>query len=262
MRDELLSIKAGTKSFGAVKALDGVDLQVCSGEVTGVVGPNGSGKTTLFNCVTGFTRFDSGQVLWDGQDVTAWAPDRLARRGIVRTFQQVRLFPELSVLENVRRAILCRSGFRSRRGPDSALPHDEWEVLRFAGLAEIGGSSVSEVSYGSQRLAAVAMAIAAEPRLLMLDEPAAGLHASEIDQLGDLLLRLQEAGVTILIIDHNMRFLLPLCRRVVVLDAGTKLMEGSAEEVQNDERVMEVYLGTQSSKRDASEGDSEQSNLS
>ena len=234
-------------------------------ELVGLIGPNGSGKTTLFNCISGFERIGSGSVEWNGHDVTHWSPDRRSRAGLVRTFQQVMVFPEMSVLANIAQAIRCagssgklshadgsRQGYLTTVRAKFALGAGYREAaLRTADIAGLGSlarasdAPVSELSHGSQRLLGVAMALATGPSLLMLDEPAAGLHDDEIAVLGDVLAGLPATGVSVLVIDHNMKFLLGLCTRIVVLDSGEKLVEGAPSDVIANPKVIDVYLGSQ-----------------
>jgi branched-chain amino acid transport system ATP-binding protein len=240
------------KSFGAVRAVNGVSFEVRPREVVGLIGPNGSGKTTVFNCLSGFERLDGGTVIWRGRDVGRWPPDRRTRLGLVRTFQQVMVFPEESVLRNITLAIRCArtaaSPARRMRGDAAAdVRQAALRIADTAGLGELARGSpvpVGDLSYGSQRLLGVAMALSTRPGLLMLDEPAAGLHDDETRLLAKVLAELPKVGVSVLLIDHNMRFLLGLCQRLVVLESGEKLAEGTPEEIVKDDRVIEIYLGS------------------
>lgn len=240
----LLRAEGITKTFGAVRALNGVSISVTKGRILGLIGPNGSGKTTLFHCISGFLPMTSGRVVWQGQQVTGRRPEVLARLGLVRTFQHVMMFPELTVLEGVERAQQCGSR-RLRNIPgDTSLPTDPGEIIELAGLGAHRDQTMGVAPYGIQRLANVAMALATAPDLLMLDEPVAGLHPEESVLLDALLRRIRDLGGTTLIIDHNMPFLMPLCDRISVLDAGENLFDGSPAEVRASEAVAEVYLGS------------------
>jgi branched-chain amino acid transport system ATP-binding protein len=230
-----------SKSFGDVRAVQDVDLEIGADEIVGLIGPNGSGKTTLFHCMTGFQRPDAGRITWLGRDVTRWSPNRLAHQGIGRTFQHTMTFPDSTVLENVRRAIRCRgaAGFR-----DATVTAKAREALETCDLSEVADRVVQDLPHGFQQLTGVAMVVAVEPRLVMMDEPAAGLHQSEQDRLGALVLRLRSLGISVAIIDHNMPFLLPLCDRMVVLDAGRVIATGRPDEIRRNPQVLEVYLGS------------------
>ncbi len=239
----LLSVRALTKSFGGNKALDGIDLAIDEGLIWGLIGPNGSGKTTLFNCITGFVKIDSGSVLWRGRSIVGATPDRLARMGLVRSFQQVMSFPELTVAESILRAKHLRASLGRREAPNEGIPEDVGELLALGGLEDMGDHVVGELSYGLQRLVNVTMAAATRPWMLMLDEPVAGLHPSEARRLARLVRALNAAGTTPLVIDHNVSFIAGLCDRVIVIDAGRNLTEGTPAEVRKDQRVIDVYLG-------------------
>lgn len=240
----LLRAEGITKTFGAVRALNGVSISVAKGRILGLIGPNGSGKTTLFHCISGFLPMTSGKVIWQGDQVTGRRPEVLARLGLVRTFQHVMMFPELTVVEGVERAQQCGSRRLRDTSRGTGLPVDADEIIELAGLASHRDQTMGVAPYGIQRLANVAMALATAPDLLMLDEPVAGLHPEESALLDALLRRIRDLGGTTLIIDHNMPFLMPLCDRISVLDAGENLFEGSPSEVRSSAAVAEVYLGS------------------
>jgi branched-chain amino acid transport system ATP-binding protein len=239
----LLRAEGITKTFGAVRALNGVSISVTRGRILGLIGPNGSGKTTLFHCISGFLPMTSGEVIWQGDRVTGRRPEVLARLGLVRTFQHVMIFPELTVLEGVERAQQCGSRRLRDASGGTGLPVEAAEIIELAGLSSHRDRTMGVAPYGIQRLANVAMALATAPDLLMLDEPVAGLHPEESALLDTLLRRIRDLGGTTLIIDHNMPFLMPLCDRISVLDAGENLFEGSPAEVRASEATAEVYLG-------------------
>jgi ABC-type branched-subunit amino acid transport system ATPase component len=233
----------GYRSFGAVQALAGVNLEVRRGEVLGVVGPNGSGKTTLFNCLTGRFRLTKGRVLWRGADITRWPMDKIARAGLVRTFQQSMYFGSASVRENVAMSLtIARSAIQ--RDSANSIPTDLEGLLSFTNLQSLADWPSSVLSHGSLRQLGVALALAVRPDLLLLDEPAAGLNDAEGRELASLLRRVRESGVTLVVVDHDMGFLMPLVDRMVVLSAGRKLTEGSPAEVRADPAVITAYLGT------------------
>ena len=231
-----LEINGLRKTFGGVVALDGVDLSIDPDEILGIVGPNGSGKTTLFNVVTGALKPTAGSVHWRGEDISGLPAHRIARKGLVRTFQQAMSFPALSVGENI--LIAHEHGAAAGRKGMSTL-----EILRFVGLDGRENEMAGSMPFGNLRRLGLALALAARPILLLLDEPAAGLNDSETEQLAEIILQLPGRGVGVCLIDHDMNLIASICRRLVVLDFGTKIAEGPPDEVLNDKKVVEVYLG-------------------
>jgi branched-chain amino acid transport system ATP-binding protein len=231
-----LEISGLRKTFGGVVALDGVDLSIDPEEILGIVGPNGSGKTTLFNVVTGALKPTAGSVHWRGEDISGLPAHKIARRGLVRTFQQAMSFPALSVRENILIAHEHGAG-ADRKGMSTS------EILRFVGLEGRENEIAGSMPFGNLRRLGLALALAARPILLLLDEPAAGLNDSETEQLAEIILQLPGRGIGICLIDHDMNLIASICRRLVVLDFGTKIAEGPPGEVLNDKKVVEVYLG-------------------
>ena len=232
----LLEIQGLEKHFGGVVALAGVDLHVEDGEILGIIGPNGSGKTTLFNVVTGVHAPTAGKVRWLGEDITGKAAHVVARKGIGRTFQQAMAFPDLSVRENVR--IACQHS----RKHDGEFDNPDG-ILHFVGLHDLAEEIASNLGFGNLRRLGLAIALGGQPRLLLADEPAAGLNDHETADLADLIRSVSVRGITVAVIDHDMKMMMTLCERLVVLDFGFKIAEGPPEAVRNDRRVLEVYLG-------------------
>jgi branched-chain amino acid transport system ATP-binding protein len=232
----VLAISGLSKQFGGVTALAGVDLAIEEGEILGVVGPNGSGKTTLFNVVTGVHKPSGGTVLFRGRDITGLAPHAISRAGIGYTFQQAMAFAGLGVLENVQIA--------SEHARAAANPWPTPQaLLDFVGLSALGGEKAGVLPFGSLRLLGLALALATRPSLLLLDEPAAGLNDRETTALVGLVRQLPGHGISVCVIDHDMKLMQMLCRRLAVLDFGSKIADGPTEAVLADPKVLEVYLG-------------------
>ena len=240
-----------TKSFGGVKALTDVSMNVAAGAITGLIGPNGAGKTTLFNCMTGFLPPDSGQVIFEGRRVHRMAPYRVARLGMIRTFQSIRMFEGLTVYECVRAArynvhAVSRRGLR-RLVPSGAKHRDQEvisEILAWLGLHEVRNWKCTELPLLTQRKVEVARAIACEPLLLLLDEPSAGATPTEREELANVIRELPSLGMTVLLIEHNVPFVAELCQTVVTLNFGEIVAAGPTKEVLSSDVVQEVYLGS------------------
>jgi len=234
----ILSVERLSKSFSGVQALEDVDIAVNEGEVLGLVGPNGSGKTTLFNCVTGFTRPTHGRIVWQGKETTHLAPDQIARRGVVRTFQQKMVFPRATVRENLEIAWAGRHGNGSAR---TFAACDD--LLHFLGLTPMAEIHAADIPFGSARKLGLGLALAANPRLLMLDEPAAGLNEDESRELGELIGKMASLSIIVWIIEHDVSLVMSICDRIVVLHAGRKIAEGKPNDIANDPAVITVFLG-------------------
>lgn len=226
-----------TKAFGGVQALADCSLTVTVGTITGLIGPNGSGKTTLFNVMTGYERPDAGQVFLGDRRITGAPPHRVFALGVGRTFQLTRIFPRLTVLENM---LVPAQRSRSRRHErDRAM-----DLLAFTGIAGHSGKLAGTLSYGQRKLLELAYVLIAEPQVVLLDEPAGGVNPSLVHHIADRIRELNKAGRTFLIVEHNMDFVMTLCHQVTVLDSGTVVASGPPAMVRTDPRVLDAYLGT------------------
>jgi len=253
----LLSAAGISKAFGGVQALNGCTVEVQAGTITGLIGPNGSGKTTLFNVITGYDRPDAGEVYFGSNKITGASPQRVFAAGIGRTFQLTRIFPRLTVLENM---IVAAQHSGGRRGQHSSQarrfrnplaraggPADRqraMELLEFTGIAGHAGKLAGTLSYGQRKLLELSYVLVADPAIVLLDEPAGGVNPSLINQLAERIRQLNAAGKTFLIVEHNMEFVMGLCHHIAVLDYGTIVATGPPSVIRNDPRVLDAYLGT------------------
>jgi len=233
----LLEVKQLTKNFGGLMANDHVDLQVIEGEIVGLIGPNGAGKTTLFNCISGFYPLTSGQVFFKGEDITGLPSNEICLKGIARTFQIVRVFKDLPVLDNI------MVGAFNRTGSSSVARKKAMEVLDFCGLMPKKGMPAGGLTIADKKRLEVAKAFATGPSLLMLDEAMAGLNQTETAEAVELVKKIRQSGVTVLLVEHVMEVVMPISNRVVVLDYGRKIAEDTPQKVINNEEVIKAYLG-------------------
>jgi len=233
----LLQVTGLTRRFGGLVAVNRLDFVVESGEIVGLIGPNGAGKTTAFSLLTGFLRPDYGHIVFDGAPLAGLSPHQICLRGMVRTFQNLKPFPHLTIRENVMVGALARTADRKLSARYVA------EALELMGLTDMAGRMPSELPIGRLKMLEMAKALATQPRLLLLDEPYAGLTPSEGARLGDLLQQIRKKGVTICLIEHVMRFVMAVCDRIVVLHHGEKIAEGQATAVARDPTVIKAYLG-------------------
>ena len=248
----MLELKGVTQIFGGVTALKDVSFSINQGEITGVIGPNGAGKTTLFNIVTGIYSQTSGQVLFEGKDISRLPAEQLAKRGMVRTFQNIELFGKMTVLENVMVGLHSRSSSGlfacSFKAPwtikeERRIRDEAHEWLNFVGIDDLADVEAGNLPFGRGRMLEIARAMACKPRMILMDEPAAGLNSQETLGLAELIKKIRDMGITVVLVEHDMELVMDICDRIVVLNLGQKLAEGTPREIQDNPEVIAAYLG-------------------
>lgn len=240
----LLETQGVSKAFGGIRALEACSISVEQGSITGLIGPNGSGKTTLFNVITGYERIDTGQVRFGQQIITNAAPDKVFRMGIGRTFQLTRIFPRLTAAENMHVAVQ-RNDWKGllSRWTSTHEQRRALELLDFVGLTSLKDTPAGNLSYGQKKLLEFAFVLIADPQVILLDEPAGGVNPTMINYLADRIRTLNQQGVTFLVVEHNMEFVMGLCDKVIVMHRGTRIAEGTPTDVRANPAVLEAYLG-------------------
>ena len=252
MTEPLLKADNVSKSFGGIHAIRQVSFEVCQGQIKGIIGPNGAGKTTLFNLITGFYPADEGVIYFNGHQLNGLGPHQVAELGIARTFQNVELFERMTVLENIMvgRHPRTSAGFITaalrlsrQRKEENRIRKDALEILNFIGLGERVESPGSALPFGLQRILEMGRALATDPLLLLLDEPASGLNVAETRELGELISRIRDRGITVVLVEHDMSLTMEVCEEILVMDYGRILAEGSPREIQQNQAVIDAYLG-------------------
>jgi len=250
----MLKIENVSKHFGGITALDHVSLEIREGTITGIIGPNGAGKTTLFNIITGLYPQDGGDIYLQDRKISALPPEKLVRLGIVRTFQNLELFGRMTALENVMVGLhaksssglfSCAFGFPRQRKEEAFMRERAYEWLKFTGLADLALREAMSLPLGQGRLLEIARGLATEPKIILMDEPAAGLNTRETLNLAELIRKIKAMGITVVLVEHDMELIMEVCDHIGVLHLGRKLAEGSPREIQDNPAVINAYLGEQ-----------------
>jgi branched-chain amino acid transport system ATP-binding protein len=248
----MLRLDGIAKTFGGLTALEDVSLSIAKGSITGIIGPNGAGKTTLFNIVSGLYKQTAGQVYLNGKNISLFAPEKLATLGLVRTFQNVELFSQMTVLENAMMGLhtksksgifSCAFKLPGQIREEKYIKEKALTWLEFTGLADLAALTSGSLPFGKGRLLEISRALAVEPQIILMDEPAAGLNSRETVELAGLIRRIQELGITIVLVEHDMELVMDICESIIVLNLGKKLAEGTPREIQENPEVISAYLG-------------------
>lgn len=244
----ILSIRGLSKSFGGIHAVKDCNFEIEQSSITGLIGPNGAGKTTVFNLLTGLLDADSGNIEWCGEEIKHWPAHKRAKKGLARTFQMIRIFPNLTVLENLKVALKDNKQefyhiFLNQKKLQRRLDEEAKALLKRVNLEEHAHHLAGELSYGQQKLLEIVRTVAMNPKLILLDEPAAGINRTLLQTIIKLIYELQKEGKTFIVIEHDMGFIMEICEKIIVMDFGKEIAEGTPKEIQKNPKVLEAYLG-------------------